>query len=133
MAEIPKIVGQRLRAVATLGEHLDPNLLGAFVERSLAKREQVEVLEHLSRCTSCREIVAMSATQPGIADAVSVVRVSPSWLSWPVLRWGAAVACVVVVGAAVTLHQRQVTRPLTGAIGKPAVALTHVSNSAVEK
>ena len=29
---------------------------------------------------------------------------SSRWLSWPVLRWGALAACVVVVGAAVTLH-----------------------------
>ena len=32
---------------------------------------------------------------------------SAGWLSWPVLRWGAAVACVIVVGAAVTLRHHQ--------------------------
>jgi hypothetical protein len=40
----------------------------------------------------------------------STVSLAPSasgWLSWPALRWGAAVACVVVVGAAVTLHQKR--------------------------
>jgi hypothetical protein len=36
-----------------------------------------------------------------------------SWLSWPVLRWGALAACVVVVSAAVTLHygRRQSLQP----------------------
>ena len=29
--------------------------------------EQLRLLEHLSRCTSCREIVSVTATQPGIA------------------------------------------------------------------
>jgi len=106
MAEIPKIVGQRLQAMAEAGAHPDPNLLGAFVDRSLARDEQVHVLEHLSRCTSCREIVSLAAVQPGIADDVAVVPARTGWLSWPVLRWGAAVACVVVVGAVVTLHQQ---------------------------
>jgi hypothetical protein len=115
MAEIPKIVGQRLRAIAVVGEHPDPNLLGAFLEKSLARNEQAQVLEHLSRCTRCREIVSLAATQPAIADAVSVVpaRAGAGWLAWPVLRWGAAVACVVIVGAVVTLRQqsRQVAVP----------------------
>jgi hypothetical protein len=124
MEEIPKIVGQRLRTVATLGEHPDANLLGAFLERSLGKREQVEVLEHLSQCVGCREIVSLSAPQPGMADAVAAGHVSPSWLSWPVLRWGAALACVVVVGAAITMRQRQESRESAGAIvEKPAATL----------
>lgn len=111
MAEIPKIVGQRLQAGVTLGDHPDPNLLSAFVERSLGKREQAEVLEHVSRCADCREIVSLTANQPVIAGAVAVVRVSPSWLSWPVLRWGAVLTCVMVVGAAVTLRHRQEAQP----------------------
>jgi hypothetical protein len=120
MADIPKIVGQRLRAMAEVGEHPDPNLLSAFTERALGKREQVQVLEHLSRCTSCREIVSLSATEA--ADAGPVVAASPGWFSWPVLRWGAAVACVVVVGAAVTLHQKRESRQIVATIAevKPA-------------
>ena len=112
MAEIPKIVGQRLRANAAAGDHPDANLIGAFLERSLAKGEKVRVVEHLSRCTSCREIVSLAANQPSIADAVSTVPVirGAAWLSWPVLRWGAAMACVVVVGAVVTLHQQSSRR-----------------------
>jgi len=134
MAEIPKIVGQRLQAIAKPGDHPDPNLLCAFVERALAKSERVQVLEHLSRCTSCREIV--SATQPGIADPVPVAPVNPSWFSWPVLRWGAVVACIVVVGAAVTLRQRQEARQIAATIAEgksaPETRLP-VQNSGIEK
>jgi hypothetical protein len=136
MAEIPKIVGQRLRAVAKLGDHPDPNLLSAFVERSLGKREQGQVLEHLSRCTSCREIVSLSVTRPGIADVAPLVSASPGWLSWPVLRWGAAVACVVVVGAVVTLRQKQQGPQVAATIaeGKPAAELQlPMSNRAIDK
>ena len=106
MAGIPKIVEQKLHAMATVEDHPDANLLGAFVEKSLAQVEQLRVLEHLSRCASCREIVSLTATQPGIASAVSVAPARAGWLSWPVLRWGAAVACVVVVGTVVTLRQQ---------------------------
>jgi Photosynthesis system II assembly factor YCF48/Putative zinc-finger len=135
MAEIPKIVKQRLQAGAALRDHPEPNLLSAFVERSLGKREQVEVLEHVSQCTDCREVISWSANQPGIADAVSVARVNPSWLSWPGLRWGAAVACVVVVGAAVTLRHRPEPRfPGTIAGGKSAIETQRpMPDSVIEK
>ena len=136
MAKIPKIVGQRLQAVAKLDDHPDPNLLGAFVERSLAKRARVQVLEHLSRCASCRETVSLSAIQPEIAGSVPIVPESPGRLSWPVLRWGALVACVVVVGAVVTLRQKQEARPIVATITevKPAAEIqVPVANRAIEK
>jgi hypothetical protein len=116
MAGIPKIVEQQLHAMATIEDHPDPNLLGAFVEKSLAQGEQLRVLEHLSRCTSCREIVSLTATQPGLGDAVSVAPGRAGWLSWPVLRWGAAMACIVVVGTVVTLRQQRESRQIEATI-----------------
>jgi len=133
MAEIPKIVSQRLQAIARTVDHPDPNLLGAFAERTLGKRERIQILEHLSQCVSCREIVSLSASQPEIAGAV-VVPASPGWPSWPVLRWGALVACVIVVGAVVTLRPRQEPRQIAATIaeGKPAAAQIQ-TNNAIEK
>jgi hypothetical protein len=134
MTEIPKIVGQRLQAMAEAGEHPDPNLLSAFAERALGKREQSQVLEHLSRCTNCREIVSLSVTE--VVDGVPVVAASSGWLSWPVLRWGAAVACVVVVGAVVTLHQKRQPRQIVATIAevKPATEMQlPAPNDAIEK
>jgi len=132
MAQIPKIVGQRLQAITTLADHPDPNLLSAFAERSLAKREQLEVLQHLSQCTSCREVVSLSAPPPDVANTVSLVHESPRWLSMPVLRWGAALACVLVVGAAVTLRQKPESRLGTTADAKPAaVSQLPATNSVI--
>ena len=131
MTEIPKIVSQRLQAITTLGDHPDPNLLSAFAESSLGKREKVEVLQHLSQCTSCREIVSLSAPQPDVANAVSLASESPRWLSMPVLRWGAAVACVLVVGAAVTLRQKSESRLDTTADAKPAAGSQLASPNSV--
>ena len=106
MAEIPKIVKQRLQANAKLADHPEPNLLSAFLERSLGQREQSEVLRHLSLCMNCREIVSLSGAQPNVAGVVSLTPSRAAWLSWPALRWGAAMACIIVVGAAITVHQR---------------------------
>src|ERR1700676_361958 len=106
MTEIPKIVRQRLQTDAKLADHPEPNLLSAFVERSLGQREQFEVLHHLSQCTNCREIVSLSGAQPDVAVAVSLAPARAAWFSWPDLRWSAAMACVVVIGAAVTMHQK---------------------------
>ena len=136
MPDIPKIVGQRLQAIATLGDHPDPNLLSAFAEKSLGKREQLEVLQHLSQCTNCREIVSLSAPQPDIANAVSLAPESRRWLSLPVLRWGAALVCVLVVGAAITLRDKQESRHVADPIaqGRPAAETQlPAPNSAIEK
>ncbi len=125
MAEIPKIVSQRLQAMAELRDHPDPNLLTAFVERSLKSADRLSVLEHLSACSSCREVVSFSAM-----PEISTVSLAPSasgWLSWPALRWGAAVACVVVVGAAVTLHQKREPQQMAAAVAEGRSAAARIS------
>lgn len=106
MTEIPKIVRQRLQTNTKLADHPEANLLSAFVEQTLAEREQVQVLQHLSQCVNCREIAALSIAQPDMADAVSLAPARASWLSWPALRWGAAMALIVVIGAVITIHQK---------------------------
>src|ERR1700690_274171 len=102
MEQLPKIVQRRLQATAKPGIHPDPDLLAAFAEKALNDRERSEVLQHLGECSDCRDIVTLALPEIGAAPSPGVER-SP-WLSWPVLRWGALAACVVVVGAAVTLH-----------------------------
>jgi len=64
------------------------------------------------------------------AAASQVAAASSAWLAWPVLRWGAVAACVVVVGAAVTLHYEstQTARP---AITAPSSDASVVAGKAV--
>ena len=67
MADVPKIVRERLRvAKPVTAEHPDPDVLTAFAESSLLQRERADVLEHLSRCGECREILvlALPASEP---------------------------------------------------------------------
>jgi hypothetical protein len=114
MEKIPKIVEWRMRAVAKPQNHPDPDLLNAFAEKSLGKREQVQVLEHLYACADCRDVVSLSAIQLEFDGVVSPAAPNPRWFTLPVLRWGVVAACVVIVGAVVMLRQMQEVRQTAG-------------------
>ncbi|HYK51449.1 MAG TPA: zf-HC2 domain-containing protein, partial [Terriglobales bacterium] len=105
MEQLPKIVQQRLQATAKAGVHPDPDLLTAFAEKSLNQRERAQVLQHLGQCADCRNVVSLSMPEADLAP--STIPAKSRWLTWPVLRWGALAACVVVVSAAITLHYEQ--------------------------
>ena len=109
MEQLPKIVQQRLGKTTKPAVHPDPDLLTAFAEKSLNDRERTIVLQHLAQCADCRDVV--STAMPPIEIQPTPGRERSSWLSWPVLRWGAAAACVVVVGTAVTLHYDRRSTP----------------------
>jgi hypothetical protein len=106
MQNVPKIVRERLRAATPSVDHPDADVLTAFAERSLPKREQGVVLEHLARCGDCRDIVALAlpATEP--VEAV-VNRSSSGWLTWPALRWAfVAVGVVAIASLGIVQYQR---------------------------
>ena len=102
MEQLPKIVQQRLQRRAQPGVHPDPDLLTAYAEKSLNDRERAHVLQHLAECADCRDVLSLA--MPGIEPARAPGPERSNWLSWPILRWGALAACIVVVSAAVTLH-----------------------------
>lgn len=102
MDQLPKIVQQGLGKTAKPEVHPDPDLLTAFAEKSLNERERSQVLQHLSGCNDCRDVVSLA--MPETESPLVRTAERSSWLTWPMLRWGALAACVVVVGAAVTLH-----------------------------
>jgi hypothetical protein len=106
MQNVPKIVRERLRAATPAVDHPDADVLTAFAERSLPKREQGVVLEHLARCGDCRDIVALAlpATEP--VEAV-FNRSSSGWLTWPALRWAfVAVGVVAIASLGIVQYQR---------------------------
>jgi len=121
MADVPKVVIQRLASGGALESHPDANLLAAFVEQSLANRERLQVLAHLAQCSGCREVVALAVPEL-VAAEVARQSVATPWFSWPVLRWGAAIACVIVVGAAVTLRERELRQAVSGEGKRGAVS-----------
>src|SRR5437773_3883539 len=112
MTDVPKIVLGRLRRASNPGNHPGADLLTAFAEQALAKRERLHVLEHLSQCSECREIVSLA--RPEIAEPQTSLKLFS--LRSPILRWSAVAACVVVVGAVVTtrhLAQKNVETRVT--------------------
>ncbi|HEX4489441.1 MAG TPA: YCF48-related protein [Terriglobales bacterium] len=122
MEDVPKIVQARLAAPPP-SEHPDANLLSAFSEGALFVRERGEVLQHLSVCSTCREIASLAlpereqeiamAAAAGMAPRAMVA--APAALTAPrhgfSLRWGALAACAVIVAGIVflTRHPKQAT------------------------
>lgn len=106
MAELPKIVTQRLQSKPGDSVHPDPDLITAFVENALPPRDRSQVLAHLSRCADCREIISFSLPEHSEAASKAVRPAGSVWLSFPVLRWSALAACLVIVGAAVMLRHQ---------------------------
>jgi len=105
MDNVPRIVRERLRNQAAVGEHPDANLLSAFAEHTLSEQERAQLLDHLSRCAECREVVALSALPQVEEERVAAGRVSAtasrSWWRSPVVHWGALTAAALVVLIAV--------------------------------
>src|SRR5512138_290968 len=98
MTGLPQSVRDRLAAQQqAASSHPDADMLNAFVEDALTAGERNTVLEHLARCPTCREVVAISGTLPQeTAEAQSpVAPVAWRW-NWAVLRWAAPLAAVVV-------------------------------------
>lgn len=107
MQDVPKIVVKRLQSPAA-DSHPDADLLTAFAEQSLAGRERDSVMEHLSRCGDCREVVALALPA---AEEVAPAGVSGSpargWFSLPVLRWGVVAAGIIAVASVGFLQFRE--------------------------
>jgi Photosynthesis system II assembly factor YCF48/Putative zinc-finger len=109
MQDVPKIVLKRLQETAAAGTHPDADLLTALVERSLGETERARVMEHLSSCKDCREVVALVAL-PATEVAAMNVSVAPtpgSWFGWPVVRWGVAVAGIIAIASIGVVQYRQ--------------------------
>src|SRR6266699_2524869 len=62
MMGVPKIVLGRLRRASNPGNHPGADLLTAFAEQALAKRERLHVLEHLAHCSDFLEIIFAAIT-----------------------------------------------------------------------
>ncbi len=98
MPEVPKIVRERLKPTESPQSHPDPDLLTAFAEKSLPDRERNTVLQHLARCSDCRDVIAL-ALPTTETPTMPLPHRHVSWLTWPAVRWGLAAAGVIVVAS----------------------------------
>ncbi len=88
------LIGGELRLLGAV--HADPALLSGSTlvllaehcrRTSVPERERGAVMEHLSRCGDCRQVVALALPEMDAAAPV-LVPARKGWLTWPVVRWG---------------------------------------------
>jgi hypothetical protein len=111
MQNVPQFVLKRLKEDKPADSHPDADLLTAFAEQSLSGDERARVMQHLSLCGDCRDVVAIAlpATEAAALPAYAAPARS-GWLTWPALRWGvvaAGVAAVVSLGILQLSHRNQ--------------------------
>lgn len=128
MEKLPQSVLRQLQGEMHESKlHPDPDLLTAFSENSLPAQERAPVIDHLSHCKDCRDILAIAASAaefPAQSKTLPAASFAPSpWFVWPAFRWAALAAGVLIVASVGILqfgHNRQSNQ----------VASTSLSNGA---
>lgn len=88
MPELSTLLRQRLRATEDRSlQHPDPDTLNAYVEEVLPAQERERVLEHISRCSPCREIVALATPDAALAAEEQTTLPVAAAVATPRKRW----------------------------------------------
>jgi hypothetical protein len=97
MQDFAKLLRYRLGAKPEPQIHPDADLLSAYAEQALPASERLQIVEHLSACGACRELVALSL--PMLEEhpvAWTPARKSGFWTLG--FRWAAVAATVAIAG-----------------------------------
>ena len=94
-----------------LATHPDENLLTAFAERSLTEKEQQSMLEHLSACARCRDVVflaqqAFLETETQAEGAPLPAPVARGWVRWGSLGV-AGVLAVLLIAVPIAVYRHR--------------------------
>jgi photosynthesis system II assembly factor YCF48-like protein/putative zinc finger protein len=131
MQDVPKIVLKRLQETMSAEAHPDADLLTGFAEQSLGESERTRVMEHLARCSDCREVVAVALpASEVVAVKTSTNPTRAGWLSLPVLRWSVAIAGVIAITSFGVLQYRQHQK--NEALGSNLIARNEPAANAVQ-
>jgi hypothetical protein len=113
MPELSTLLRQRLRATEDRkSQHPDPDTLNAYMEELLSSGERDQVLQHLSVCSQCREVISLAL--PETISTVSaevqapgstVTGISPlrRWFTSPAFGLAGSLAATIL-GVALLLH-----------------------------
>src|SRR5919201_3651708 len=106
---IPEFVRERLREQqAVLRQnvaHPDADLLAAYIERSLSRRESARVFDHLASCQGCRQVVMLAQPEITQTDSARAVSAGHRLLGWSALRWAALAASFVLTIGVVVMNR----------------------------
>jgi len=124
MPELSTLLRQRLRATEDRSlQHPDPDTLNAYIEEVLPAHERERVLEHISRCSPCREIVALAtpdavlaAEEQTVPAAIGVAAPRRRWFLSPAFGLAGSTAAMIL-GVALLLRlsppQKSALHPAT--------------------
>jgi len=113
MPELSNLLKDRLNKAAKPEVHPDADLLTAYAEKGLSSAENIQVLEHLSWCVPCRDIVFLM-TEPAAASSTTVISLVPAkrrkWFLSPAFGMVAAV-CAMAAGIGLVVSMQTATTP----------------------
>jgi hypothetical protein len=141
MEKLPQSVLKQLQGPMHESEpHPDPDLLTAFSENSLTALERAPVIDHLSHCKDCRDILAIAASAaefPVQSKILPGAGFAPSpWFVWPAFRWAALAAGVLIVASVGILqfgHNRHTKQLASGSLQNETSLSAPVSPSSQVK
>ncbi|MDT8066877.1 MAG: hypothetical protein ROO76_01790 [Terriglobia bacterium] len=106
MTGLPKSVRDQMARTPAPPSHPDADLLTAFAENALSGKARQHIVDHLSVCAECRDIVFLA--QPASVETQIVLAPKPRRFTR--MAWVSAAAVVVIVGSAVLIQHKQVTK-----------------------
>lgn len=118
MDPVKKLVASSLKSQVAGQPHPDAEVLSAFAENALSPREREGVLEHLSACAACREVLFLSLPHHSETQKVlAMPKARPRFA----IRWAAlAVPIVIVAAVLVGRHEFTQTSPEARKAASPA-------------
>jgi len=128
MDPLQKLVRDRLRTKVPL-EHPNAEVLSAFAENALPATEHDAVVEHLSACAHCRDLLFLAAPP---ASEPQQVFAAPKARPYFALRWGTLVACLVI-GAVVLVSRHRSMQPMVGFTSAKSQSTQVPQNLAVQE
>ena len=87
--------------------HPDEDVLTAFAENALLQKERDGVMEHLSVCAACRQVLSLAGgamPEAVVQEKLHVRPARPPLRSW--FPWVTVAAGLIAVSSAVVIHER---------------------------
>jgi len=99
-AKFNRVVKSALARPRAISAHPEADVLAAYAENTLLKRERATVIAHLADCADCRESLALAF--PADADeSAAVPKTRLAWRWSPAWSWAASMAAICIVVSAV--------------------------------